>query len=550
MRTHKNNLHSIPYNTLRFGLIRKEPEDYIPIVDLFAGPGGLGEGFSAFKSKDGHYPFKIRLSIEKDPCAHQTLLLRSFFRQFHRGYVPGEYYNFLRMNGVKSLDELLEQFPREGQAARNEARLAELGGNEFSADEIDSWIKKAIGHADRWVLIGGPPCQAYSTVGRSRNKAIKGYNPEKDERHFLYLEYLRIIANHWPSLFIMENVRGILSSKINENLIFPKILDDLRLPSKVFNGTENCRKHEYRIYSLVKKTATKDLLGCDIFNSADYTIKCEDYGIPQARHRVIIVGIRDDFDDMEPSVLMPAGKHIRAEEVLEDLPVLRSCISQKQDSNEAWYNIINSIHNDAWVRQLAMEKATRDIADEILKKAKELELPEHGKGKEFIRYKAGCLYRRKWFHDGRLRGVCNSTTREHMPSDLKRYFFASCFASLRGRSPRLSEFPEELQPDHKNAFKATGSDYFADRFRVQLKNKPSTTIMSHISKDGHYYIHYDPIQCRSLTVREAARLQTFPDNYYFMGSKTQQYIQVGNAVPPLLALKIAEIVYDYLAKTS
>jgi DNA (cytosine-5)-methyltransferase 1 len=133
-----------------------------------------------------------------------------------------------------------------------------------------------------------------------------------------------------------------------------------------------------------------------------------------------------------------------------------------------------------------------------------------------------------------------------MPQDLHRYLFAACFAALEGRSPVLADFPATLHPDHKNVSLALGGGHFSDRFRVQLSTRPSTTITSHISKDGHYYIHYDPKQCRSLTVREAARLQTFPDNYLFCGPRTEQYVQVGNAVPPLLAWQIAEQVHQLL----
>jgi len=126
-----------------------------------------------------------------------------------------------------------------------------------------------------------------------------------------------------------------------------------------------------------------------------------------------------------------------------------------------------------------------------------------------------------------------------MKGDLARYMFAAIFGAAFDRSPTASEFPTTLAPAHKN----WQSGKFADRFRVQTGGKPSSTITSHISKDGNYFIHPDPVQCRTLTVREAARLQTFPDNYYFKGNRTQQYTQVGNAVPPYLARQIAEAIW-------
>jgi DNA (cytosine-5)-methyltransferase 1 len=167
----------------------------IPVIDLFAGPGGLGEGFGALRDNSGAPTFDVRLSIEKDPVAHDTLELRAFYRSFN-GEIPNEYYSYLR--GAITKDDLFasRKFRANVQRAREEAWWCEL--SEANHKSISRRIRNTLRGANEWLLIGGPPCQAYSLAGRSRMRPKDPKKFEKDQRHFLYREYLRIIAEHRP----------------------------------------------------------------------------------------------------------------------------------------------------------------------------------------------------------------------------------------------------------------------------------------------------------------------------------------------------------------
>lgn len=534
----------------------------IPIIDIFAGPGGLGEGFSSLENDNGERIFKIRLSIEKDPPAHQTLKLRSFFRDSNLDHLRDAYYAFIR--GEISLEELYDKFPEEAALAEQEVCCGTLGSpdegdiNALTNLEVDNKIQVSLrGHVN-WVLIGGPPCQAYSLVGRSRRQE-KILDEAKDKRVGLYKEYLRIIAVHKPAVFVMENVKGILSAKTEENQIFSKILEDLSDPigACISEGeiADNNQPHiRYRIYSLTKAPDNYDLYGNPIFNHNDFIIKSEEYGIPQKRHRVILLGIREDIP--APGQTLEKADEVSLSSVIRNLPEIRSGItrqfthstmefdkdgnskkkrhySKMNDSFELWSSYIEMFNNQVNnILQIPQEQLS-DIPTTL--------------GAEFIPLENNewddTNPLRGWYSDDNLRGVLHHVSRRHLLQDIKRYLFASRYVEQHGKFPRMDDYRlagEDLMPDHENA----ESGKFTDRFRVQLPNIPATTVTSHISKDGHYFIHYDPKQSRSFTVREAARVQTFPDNYYFCGGRTQQFHQVGNAVPPFLAYQIAEVVAE------
>jgi DNA (cytosine-5)-methyltransferase 1 len=514
----------------------------IPVIDLFAGPGGLGEGFSSLPDANGQRAFKIRLSVEKDAVAHETLELRAFFRQFQPGAAPEDYYRFVR--GEISRQDLFAAHPAQGQAARTEAWHCELGIQNASA--VRERIGMALQGAKRWVLIGGPPCQAYSLAGRSRNAGKKDYDFATDPRQRLYVDYLQVIADHGPAIFVMENVKGLLSARIENTRIFEKILVDLQSPYGALQSEGRSvapgNRPGYRLYSLSPLRAE---LMPTVPLPKDFLIRAEQHGVPQARHRLILVGIRDDIRQF-PAALHPEPP-VPVRSVLGGLPPLRSGISGGADGCEEWIALLRAGTDRRWLKTAGSSGGRRDeVYRLLLRSMLSAHAPRDGRGGEFIYAPVDVQYRSDWYLDQRMGGVCNHSTRAHMASDLYRYLFSACFAKVYERTPTLADFPPDLLPDHQNVDQAISTGHFSDRFRVQLPDRPSTTITSHISKDGHYYIHYDPDQCRSLTVREAARLQTFPDNYFFCGGRTAQYTQVGNAVPPLLAHQIAEIVRDLL----
>jgi DNA (cytosine-5)-methyltransferase 1 len=523
----------------------------IPVIDLFAGPGGLGEGFSRSAAGD----FRITISIEKDAMAHETLRLRAAHRELMRNRA-------ITWEGWELWDRLIEETPwkdlfeslkncenpaiRQACAnAGNEALQLELGPDNRAL--VSAEIRRRLGPYMRGdklptnaVLIGGPPCQAYSVVGRARNMGKEDYVAANDHRHFLYREYLNVISEFQPAIFVMENVKGILSSKVDDGHIFERILNDLRRPGLAGSSLE---------YVLMPLASPESVNAPE---PEDFIIRSEEFGIPQARHRVIILGIRRDVHEKLNSFCgLMTSSPVTVKDVLGDLPTLRPEVSRRGNGMD-WLHAFSLPIFDKAVAELRWHgrRSSIEIAEMMLKLKEDLQGRQHDPGAGSDRSRLPQSERRKklrampgWYRDRETALLTNHESRSHMPSDLVRYMFVSAFGKITGESPRLEDFPRCLLPEHKNIDRENVKDsIFKDRFRVQVADRHSMTITSHIAKDGHAFIHYKPKQCRSLSVREAARLQTFPDTYVFLGNRTSQYTQVGNAVPPRLANQIAEVV--------
>lgn len=516
----------------------------IPVIDLFAGPGGLNEGFSSIGEDEGAPVFRTVGSFEMEKYAVSTLTLRSAFRHLKRtGHVPQAYYDYISGTITR---EVFEQDPAVSEALAEAAKhVHEIELGKKTRGEVETKIAEALkavrtdDDAD-WVLIGGPPCQAYSLAGRSRRTNDDQF--AFDHKHFLYEEYLHIIARFKPAVFVMENVKGLLSSTNNGVGMFGQILHDLRHPD---------RELTYEIRSLVVDTHAHKLL------PRDFVIPAEKYGVPQKRHRIILLGIRSDVVQRTDRAVLAETSSVTVRDAIGDLPYRRSRLSPSRlDSDETWTALRDEtvalrsepLTDEAPSPAAAPDEAWTAAGDGAVALRPE-PLFEAVPDEAAVSVEPGEVDTalktyRKWVEDSRVVEPLQHESRNHMASDIKRYGYLAWKALELGRSPKFSHLPAGLEPNHKNIGKENTP--FLDRFRVQVWDSPSTTIVSHISKDGHYYIHPDETQMRSLTVREAARLQTFPDNYFFEGSRTMQFHQVGNAVPPLLARLIAEKVAETL----
>lgn len=501
------------------------------IVDLFAGPGGLGEGFASL-DLGGHAPFRIGISVEKEASAHRTLTLRAFLRahQVCHGTLPQDFIDFHA--GLIPEPDWSEVDAAAWQHATAEAQCLDLG-TEPAAVAIDHAIGALRRNFDDTILIGGPPCQAYSLVGRARSKGKVGYVPAEDARHYLFREYIRVLDRLRPAAFIMENVKGMLSSTVESRLVFEMLMEDL-----ASLGTGGGHHYEMRAIRVADGRASLH----EAARPSDFIVRAEEFGVPQRRHRVIIMGIRSDLAERAAGTSIPISRVTRTvKDAIGMMPGLRSGLSRGRDDPAYWrHEVIDAARLLAGIYQSKEDGSLHEAFSAVATNLKNGELAPRVSARLIEGYGTSNDELFAWLERPALRGIAQHETRGHMPSDLGRYLFAAAFGAVRGYSPKAADFPLSLSPDHRNWH----SGVFNDRFRVQLADSAATTITSHISKDGHYFIHPDPLQCRSLTVREAAKLQTFPDDYLFLGNRTQQYVQVGNAVPPFLARQIAQLLFS------
>lgn len=397
-------------------------------IDLFAGAGGLSEGFI----REGFRPV-AHVEMDKDAC--NTLKTRLTFHHLSSLKKSDTYIAYLK--GKITREELWKEVPAH--------LLASVINSEISGKTIDGIFDQVDNQLDGSpvdVIIGGPPCQAYSLVGRSRDpQRMKG-----DKRNYLFRYYAEFLLRYKPKYFVFENVLGLLTA-----------------------GNSKYLTQMLELFDAIGYTT-------------DYKVlNAEDYGVLQRRRRVIIIGKKGSKNFSFPDLPKFDNEWQVKRDLFSDLP---SLIPGEE---------LHVAHYTKPVNEYLKVTGTRN-------------------GIDFF---------------------TQHITRPHNERDLEIYAIAIDKWLKEKRRLKYSELPERLQT-HKNI------EAFLDRYKVVNPTGHSHTVVAHISKDGHYYIYPDLNQVRSISVREAARLQSFPDDYYFEGGRTAAFKQIGNAVPPLMATSIAK----------
>ena len=384
-------------------------------IDLFAGCGGFSEGFYM-----ENYRSLLHLEIDKNAC------------------------------------ETLKERMRYYQYEENEVEKAVLC-EDITNENILEITKEIIGDQRVDVLVGGPPCQTFSSVGRAQDPD----SMRNDPRNYLFENYLDILNFYRPKIFVFENVTGLLTAKPGGELIFPQILERMRETYNVIGDEDTV------------------------------TLNSVHYGVAQIRKRVILIGVRNDIE-LDPQEI---------------------------------YDRIEKTHYapDEEPSTLNRYRTVRDAIEDLPSL-----LP--GEGKEEIDFKPT-----KWNEYLEFDKLYNHVARKHNEKDRERYRILS---ENNWQLKHLSDVrPDLIHHDPK---------HFGNRYTVQDYDKPGKTVVAHLYKDGNLFIHPDPSQERTFTVREAARVQSFPDDFKFVGARTHQFKQVGNAVPPLMAKAIAKAIREIL----
>ena len=386
-------------------------------IDLFAGCGGLSEGFYRMG-------FKALAHVEINHWACETLRTRM------------KYY------GYKNIEK-------------------EVIEHDITAGDIISKISEATKGISPDVIIGGPPCQAYSTAGRVRD----GKGMAQDPRNFLFESYVKILEHFRPKFFVFENVTGILSAKVNGKLILPQVLSALGKEYKIIDDAN----------ILLHNTAN--------------------YGVPQLRRRIIIMGVRKDIDGKEAIDLYNGVKKTHYDPEMEE---------SKRKGLKRWIDVKEAISD------LPAVKPGQDVSTDN------------------FNYPCDNDFLKRIGKPG-IHPLFDQICRKHNEIDRERFRVMIenhwSFGEMRRNRP-------DLEHEHARVFD--------NSYVVQWWDMPSKTILAHIHKDGFQFIHPDANQLRTFTVREAARIQSFPDDFVFEGSRGEKYKQIGNAVPVLFAEALAK----------